>query len=132
VRFHPENGKQVIVSASLREGDKTVAQFDTDKKGRTFWTRPPLSWIVAKRFLSRRLTTIRAKRIYRVHPAVNPVAAFSVIALWLGHESLETTHQYVEADVEMKRRVLERLDEPPAKASRKPKSEELLDFLNRL
>jgi len=29
-------------------------------------------------------------------------------------------------------RVLERLDEPPAKASRKPKSEELLDFLNRL
>jgi integrase/recombinase XerD len=36
----------------------------------------------------------------------------TVIALWLGHESPETTHQYVEADVEMKRRVLDRVDEP--------------------
>ena len=28
--------------------------------------------------------------------------AFSVIALWLGHESTETTHQYVEANLAMK------------------------------
>jgi IstB-like ATP binding protein/integrase-like protein len=32
----------------------------------------------------------------------------TVIALWLGHESPETTHQYIEADVDMKRRVLDR------------------------
>ena len=42
----------------------------------------------------------------------------TVIALWLGHESPETTHQYVEADVEMKRRVLDKLDEPEVKAGR--------------
>lgn len=56
----------------------------------------------------------------------------TLIALWLGHESPETTHQYVEADVEMKRRVLDRLDEPPVKKGRGPKADALLDFLDRL
>jgi len=32
----------------------------------------------------------------------------AVIALWLGHESIETTHIYVEADLAMKERALER------------------------
>ena len=36
----------------------------------------------------------------------------TVIALWLGHDSTETTHQYVEADLELKRRVLNKLDGP--------------------
>src|SRR3989338_6269044 len=36
----------------------------------------------------------------------------SVIALWLGHESPATTHQYVEADLTMKERALARLHEP--------------------
>lgn len=56
----------------------------------------------------------------------------TVIALWLGHESPETTHQYVEADVEMKRRVLDKLDEPEVKAGRPRRTESLLDFLDRL
>lgn len=56
----------------------------------------------------------------------------NVIALWLGHESPETTHQYVEADVEMKRRVLDRLDEPAGKVPRLSKKDGLLDFLDRL
>jgi site-specific recombinase XerC len=33
----------------------------------------------------------------------------AVIALWLGHESIETTHIYVEADLAMKERALERI-----------------------
>lgn len=56
----------------------------------------------------------------------------TVIALWLGHESPQTTHQYIEADLEMKRRVLDLLDEPPVKNGRRKKADELLDFLNRL
>jgi hypothetical protein len=56
----------------------------------------------------------------------------TVIALWLGHESPETTHQYVEADVEMKRKILEELDEPQVKMDRRPKADELLDFLDGL
>ena len=38
--------------------------------------------------------------------------AFSVIALWMGHESITTTHRYVEADLAMKEQALARLDEP--------------------
>jgi hypothetical protein len=38
----------------------------------------------------------------------------AVIALWLGHESIETTHGYVEADLEMKQRALEKLTAPTA------------------
>lgn len=56
----------------------------------------------------------------------------TLIALWLGHESPETTHQYVEADLEMKRRVLARLDEPTVKTGRPRRAEPLLDFLDRL
>jgi len=33
----------------------------------------------------------------------------AVIALWLGHESLETTHVYVEADLATKKRALNKL-----------------------
>ena len=38
--------------------------------------------------------------------------AFSVIALWLGHESTTTTHRYVEADLAMKEKALARLQHP--------------------
>ena len=41
--------------------------------------------------------------------------AFSVIALWLGHESTTTTHRYVEADLTMKSKALARLQEPDTK-----------------
>lgn len=53
----------------------------------------------------------------------------TVIALWLGHESCETTHLYVEADLEMKRRALDQVDAPPIKANRGKKGDTLLDFL---
>ena len=56
----------------------------------------------------------------------------SVIALWLGHESSETTHQYVEADLAMKERALARLQEPEAKIRRYRASDSLIDFLKTL
>ena len=42
----------------------------------------------------------------------------SVIALWLGHESPTTTHQYVEADLVMKEKALARLQDPDVPARR--------------
>jgi len=33
----------------------------------------------------------------------------SVIALWLGHESIETTQMYLDADLKLKQRVLDRV-----------------------
>ena len=56
----------------------------------------------------------------------------SVIALWLGHESPATTHQYVEADLAMKERALARLQEPETKLRRYRAPDSLIDFLRTL
>ena len=36
----------------------------------------------------------------------------TTIRSWLGHVSVQTTHQYVEADIEMKRKALEKCEQP--------------------
>jgi len=56
----------------------------------------------------------------------------SVIALWLGHESPVTTHQYVEADLAMKERALAKLHEPDTVLQRYRAPDTLLDFLKTL
>ena len=53
----------------------------------------------------------------------------SVIALWLGHESPTTTHQYVEADLAMKQQALAKLQEPDAAVQRYRAPDSLLEFL---
>ena len=53
----------------------------------------------------------------------------SVIALWLGHESPVTTHQYVEADLAMKERALAKLHEPDANIQPYPAPDSLIHFL---
>ena len=56
----------------------------------------------------------------------------TVIALWLGHESPETTHQYVEADLTMKEEVLTKTKEiSPTPVRFQPKGK-LLEFLDNL
>jgi site-specific recombinase XerD len=56
----------------------------------------------------------------------------TVIAMWLGHESLETTHQYVEANLAMKDEALSKLEEMPIQKVRYRASEKLLQFLEDL
>ncbi len=56
----------------------------------------------------------------------------TVIALWLGHERLETTHQYVEADLAMKEEVLTKAEGLPVGASRYKPKPKLLEFLDNL
>jgi site-specific recombinase XerD len=56
----------------------------------------------------------------------------SVIALWMGHESPVTTHQYVEADLTMKERALAKLHEPDVKLQRYRAPDSLIDFLRTL
>jgi site-specific recombinase XerD len=59
--------------------------------------------------------------------------AFSVIALWLGHESTTTTHRYIEADLAMKEKALARLQEPETKIYRyHPTDDALMQFLQDL
>lgn len=57
---------------------------------------------------------------------------FSVIALWLGHESTTTTHRYVEADLAMKEKALARLQEPDTKIQRYHPPDSLMQFLQDL
>jgi integrase/recombinase XerD len=56
----------------------------------------------------------------------------TVIALWLGHESLSTTHLYVEADLQMKERSLKKLAAPASGSFRYHASDRLLAFLDSL
>ena len=56
----------------------------------------------------------------------------SVIALWLGHESPTTTHQYVEADLSMKEKALARLQDPESPLRRFRATDSLLEFLKTL
>jgi site-specific recombinase XerD len=58
--------------------------------------------------------------------------AFSVIALWLGHESTTTTHRYVEADLAMKDKALARLQQPDTKMRRYRPPDALMQFLQAL
>jgi integrase/recombinase XerD len=56
----------------------------------------------------------------------------TAIALWLGHESPVTTHQYIEADLEMKKQTLNRLAQPKGKAAIFKPRDKLLAFLEGL
>ena len=58
----------------------------------------------------------------------------SLIALWLGHEQIETTHQYMNANLEMKKTALASLEPVRIKNADKPKtlSESVLAYLESL
>lgn len=58
--------------------------------------------------------------------------AFNVIALWLGHESIATTHRYVEANLAMKEQALARLQEPANLPARYRPPDKLRQFLEAL
>jgi len=56
----------------------------------------------------------------------------AVIALWLGHESIETTHVYLEADLATKAQALQKLAAVEVQGARFTADDPLLAFLNAL
>ena len=56
----------------------------------------------------------------------------STIAIWLGHESILTTHKYMEADLEMKRKTLERMKDTGQSAYNYMPEASILAFLDSL
>jgi integrase len=56
----------------------------------------------------------------------------ATIALWLGHSSPATTHQYLEADLAAKEAVLEHLPDPSPTPNRFQPGDRLLGFLKGL
>jgi len=56
----------------------------------------------------------------------------TVIALWLGHESIETTQLYLHADIQLKEKALGHSDPSGAQPARFRPSDPLLAFLQNL
>jgi site-specific recombinase XerD len=56
----------------------------------------------------------------------------AMIALWLGHESVETTQIYLHANLALKEQLLAKTSMPDGKPGRYLPDDQLLDFLNSL
>lgn len=88
---------------------------------------------------ARTCPTLQGKRVsphtFRHTTAMHLLEAegnIATVALWLGHEGLETTHQYVEANMTMKEDALSKLAEMPTRRLRFQASDKLLQFLEDL
>jgi integrase len=56
----------------------------------------------------------------------------AVIALWLGHESVETTQMYLDANLALKEAILAKTTPPGGTPGRYRPEDKLLAFLNQL
>ncbi len=54
------------------------------------------------------------------------------LALWLGHESVETTQMYLDADLELKPKLLDQMTPPSGTPGRYRPDDKLLAFLKSL
>ena len=75
--------------------------------------------------------TLRHTAAMRMLHAPTPID-IATIALWLGHETLDTTNKYIHADMELKRRALDRTAPPHTKPGRYRPPDPLLAFLESL
>ena len=76
----------------------------------------------------RRIRGLRETTLHLLQSGVD----MTVIAMWLGHEDIATTHQYIEADLEMKEAALKCMDAPSSKPVRFKAKDRLLNFLEGL
>jgi len=79
----------------------------------------------------RRITPHTFRHTIAMHLLQEGVAP-EIIALWLGHESLNTTHDYIEADLDMKRKALDLLESPKTRATSRSANDPVLRFLDNL
>ena len=56
----------------------------------------------------------------------------AVIALWLGHESIETTYVYLHADLKLKEKAMAKTTPSQIASNRFRPDDEVLTFLNSL
>ena len=87
---------------------------------------PSCSSLASKKITAHTLRHTAAMQL--LHAGVDT----SVIALWLGHEKVDTTQIYLHADLEIKQRALERTSQPDTTPGRYRAPDNLLAFLNAL
>jgi integrase len=56
----------------------------------------------------------------------------STIAIWLGHSSIETTHKYIVADLELKRKAMKKAKDSGNSSYRYKPSKDIMKFLESL
>ena len=56
----------------------------------------------------------------------------ALIAIWLGHESLDTTQIYLDANLQLKEAILAKMNPPKSKPGRYRPDEQLLSYLKSL
>jgi site-specific recombinase XerD len=81
--------------------------------------------------LSKRITPHLVRHTTAMH-LLQAGVDITVIALWLGHESIETTHIYLEADLALKERALEKVTPVQGAVKRFKADDALLAFLAKL
>jgi site-specific recombinase XerD len=122
-----------------RAGDPDAPAFPSRRRAKL--SRDAVERLVAKYTdqASDRCNTLRSKRVsphvLRHTTAVSLLQAGNdraVIALWLGHESIETTQMYLDADLSTKERALARTAPLRAGPGRFRPGDALLAFLNGL
>jgi integrase/recombinase XerD len=144
-------GRKERATPLRRETAKLLAAWigdDTDENKPLFpsirgerLSRDSLEHLVRKHCLtaSRACPSIGAKRVTPhtlrhstamdlLHHGVDP----AVIALWLGHENVETTQIYIHADMRMKEKALARVAATPTPSGRFRPDDQLLAFLEGL
>jgi integrase/recombinase XerD len=84
--------------------------------------------LTAKNITPHTLRHTAAMQLLRAEPPVDT----ATIALWLGHETLDSTNKYVHADMELKRRALDRTTPPDVKPGRYRPPDQLIAFLKSL
>ena len=108
--------------------------------------RSPLSRDAVERLIgkyastaAKRCPSLRGKpispHVFRHSTAMSLLGAgvdTSVIAIWLGHESVRSTDPYVHADMAIKQRALDRMAPPGVPRGRYQPSDQLLAFLQEL
>ena len=82
--------------------------------------------------LNKKRVTVHRLRHTMAMDLLEAGADRSVIALWLGHESVETTQIYLDVNLEMKERALAKASPPHGKPRRYRPADHLLEFLNGL
>ena len=123
----------------IKAGNPTIRSFPVSNGGRL--SADALQRLVAKHVATARLRcpSLKAKKV-KPHTLRHAAAVallrrgvdLSVIALWLGHESTETTQIYLHADMQLKERALAHATPSGLKPDRYRAPDTLLAFLESL
>src|SRR3984885_1087254 len=140
--MHPahSNHRQALTAwVHEQRRDEAKILFPSARGGRL--SHDSVQYLVAKyaKSAARSCVTLRKKRvtppILRHTTAMEPLQAGvyrAVIALWLGHESVETTQIYLDADLALKEQALAKTNPVQGAPKRFRPDDELLAFLKQL